>query len=92
MPEQRGRATTATGQATPSWAISATAAPPPRPTIAPNDRSKSCITRTTVRPAAIDERRRGGVEDRLGVLPVGNVSGRARLKARIITTNAMSTP
>ena len=48
-------------------------APPARPIIAPNERSKSCITRTTVRPTAMISDGAARVRIDFRVFPVGKV-------------------
>src|SRR3954451_7348437 len=91
MPK-RSAAISANGQLQPSLAISATAAPAARPIIAPNERSKSCITRTTVTPPAITNIGAAAVRIDLAFSHVGNDSGRARLNTTIITPKATRTP
>ena len=83
---------TATGQATPHSVIATTAAPSARPTIEPIERSKSCIASTTVRPRATIIPGAAAVRIDSAFAHVGNVFGRARLNARIIRPNAISTP
>src|SRR3954451_19374330 len=91
MPK-RSTATSAIGQLHPWLAISTTAAPAARPIIAPNERSKSCITRMTVSPPAMTNIGAAAVRIDLAFSHVGNDPERARLKTAIITTKAMRTP
>src|SRR3954447_5687327 len=90
MPK-RSAAISAIGQLHPSLAISATAAPAARPIIAPNERSKSCITRMTVSPPAMTNIGAAAVRIDLAFSHVGNEPERARLNTTIITTKAMRT-
>ena len=72
--------------------IVTTAAVPPRPTIAPSERSKSFMTRTTVRPNA---GMASGAICRSIVMAlsrVGNNSGRRTENRAMVAARAMSTP
>src|SRR4051794_26897255 len=91
MPK-RSAAISAIGQLHPSLAISATAAPAARPIIAPNEGSRSCITRMTVSPPAMTNIGAAAVRIDLAFSHVGNDPERATLNTTIITTKAMTTP
>ena len=82
----------ATTQPTSFLAMSVTAQPPARLIIAPKERSKSCMTSGTVRPAATIRAGAAAVRMFFQFSQVGNVSGLAMLKTTTISTKAMITP
>ena len=85
-------AMTAMPHGQPLVTMSATAAPPASPIMPPNERSKSCMTRTTVRPTAMISDGAASVRIDSALRQVGKASGRARLNASTLRANAPRSP